>query len=57
MLLLSSADFFRFFFKTSFNNTLRVPNGLDPDQDSRSVGSDLYPNCLQRLSIDDKCRR
>ena len=29
----------------------------DPDQARRSVGSDLGPNCLQRLSADDKsCR-
>ena len=27
---------------------------LDPDQDRRSVGPDLDPNCLQRLSTDDK---
>ena len=34
----------------SFRNTIRVSNGLDPDQDRRSVGPDLGPNCLQRLS-------
>ena len=28
--------------------------GLDPDQDQRSVGPDLGPNCLQRLSADEK---
>ena len=27
---------------------------LYPDQDQRSVGPDLGPNCLQRLSADDK---
>ena len=27
---------------------------LDPDQDRRSVGPDLDPNGLQRLSADDK---
>ena len=27
--------------------------GLDPDQDRLSVGPDLGPNCLQRLSADD----
>ena len=27
---------------------------LDPDQDGHSVGPDLDPNCLQRLSADDK---
>ena len=31
-----------------------VSNCLDPDQDRRSVGSDLGPNCLQRLSADNK---
>ena len=35
-------------------NTIRVSNGLDPDQDQHSVGPDLGPNCLQRLSADDK---
>ena len=29
-------------------------NGFDPHQDQRSFGSDLDPNCLQRLSA-DKC--
>ena len=33
---------------------MRVSNGLDPDQDRRSVVPDLGPNCLQRLSADDK---
>ena len=28
--------------------------GSDPDQDQHSVGPDLGPNCLQRLSADDK---
>ena len=27
---------------------------LDADQVRRSVGTDLGPNCLQRLSADDK---
>ena len=35
-------------------NTFRVLNGLDPDQERHSVGPDLGPNCLQRLSADDK---
>ena len=30
--------------------------GLDPDQDLHSVVSDLGPNCLQRLSADNKRR-
>ena len=33
-----------------------MSNGLDPDQDRRSVGLDLGPNCLQRNSADDKLR-
>ena len=28
-----------------------------PDRDRRSVGPDLGPNCLQRLSADDKSGR
>ena len=35
----------------------RVLNELDPDQDRHSVGPDLGPTCLQRLSADDKIRR
>ena len=31
-----------------------MSNGLDPDQDPQNVGADLSPNCLQRLSADDK---
>ena len=38
------------FFKNSFRNTIRVSNSLDQDQDRSSVGPDLGPNCLQRLS-------
>ena len=33
-----------------------MSNGLDPDQDRHSVGPDLGPNCLQRISADDKSR-
>ena len=40
------------FFRISFRNTIRVSNCLDPDQDRRSVGPYLDPNCLQRLSAD-----
>ena len=52
MLLLSSADFLQneLFSKISFRNTIRVSNSLDTDQDRHSVGPDLDPNCLQRLS-------
>ena len=35
-------------------NTMRVLDGLNTDQDLGSVGPDLGPNCLQRLSADDK---
>ena len=31
-----------------------MSNSLDPDQDRPSVGPDLGPKCLQRLSADDK---
>ena len=31
-----------------------MSNGLDPDQEQRSVGPDLDPNCLHRLSAVDK---
>ena len=54
MLLLSSADFFFKikFSKNYFRNSIGVSNGLDPEP--TSVGSDLSPNCLHRLSVDDK---
>ena len=55
MLSLPSADiFFKLTFKTSFRNTMGVSNSLDPDQNQHSVDPDLGPNCLQRLSADDK---
>ena len=58
MLLLLSADFFSklTFSKNPFRNTSRVSNGFDPDQDRHTVGPDLGPNCLQRLSADDESR-
>ena len=34
--------------------TIRVSNGLDSDQHRHCVGPDLGPNCLQRLSEDNK---
>ena len=43
-----------FFSKISLRDTIRVSNGLDPDHDQHSVSTDLGPNCLQRLSTDDK---
>ena len=57
MLLMSSADFFSKLTvsKNSFRNTIRVSNGLDPDQNRHSVGPDLGLNCLQRLSDDKSC--
>ena len=42
------------FSNNSFRNTFRVSNDLDPDQDRSFGGPDLVPNCLQRLSADDK---
>ena len=44
------------FSKKSCMNTVRVSNALDPDQGRHSVGSDLGPNYLKRLSADDKSR-
>ena len=41
------------FQKNSLGKTIKVSNSLDPDQARRSVGPDLGPNCLQRLSADD----
>ena len=35
---------------------MSVSNSLDSDQDQCFVGPDLRPNCLQRLSADDKSR-
>ena len=40
--------------KNSCRNTIRVSNSLDPDQDRHFVGPDLGPNCLCRLSTDDR---
>ena len=56
MLLLSSVDFFQsyFFFNYFYRNTIRMSNGLDLDQDRPFVGPVLGPNCLQRLSADNK---
>ena len=57
MHLFPSADFFsKLTFSIFFMNTIRaeVLNTLDPDQDQHSVGADLGPNCLQRLSAEDK---
>ena len=43
-----------FFCCCFFRNTIRLANSLDRDQNGHSVGPDLGPNCLQRLSADDK---
>ena len=50
--ILLSVDLFQnhFFLKNYFRNTIRVSNGLNPDQERPYVGSDLAPTCLQRLS-------
>ena len=39
--------------KNSFGNTIRVSNGLDPDQALHIVGPDQDSICLQKLSADD----
>ena len=33
-----------------------MSNSLDPDQVRHSVGPDLVPNCLQKLSADDEAK-
>ena len=40
-----------------FRNTIRALTHLDPDQDQSSVGPDVGPICLQRLSADRKVAR
>ena len=42
------------FSKISFRNIIVVSNSLDSEKDGHSVGPDLGPNCMQRLSADDK---
>ena len=42
------------FLKNSLRNTVKVSNGLNPDQDQHFVGPDLGPICLQRLSAEEK---
>ena len=39
------------FWKIIFRNTIRVSNGLDPDQDRHVVDPDLGPNCLHRQQM------
>ena len=56
MLLLWSANLLQNqLFKKLFQKH-RVSNGLVPDQGGHSVGPDLCPNCLQRLSAGDQSR-
>ena len=38
----------------SFRKTIRVSNRLYPDQGGKKVGPDHCPNCLHKLSADDK---
>ena len=53
MLLLLSADFFKIkLFQKNHSGTQMECHGLDQDQDRHSLGPDLGPNCLQRLSAD-----
>ena len=42
------------FSKKFFQDTQSRSNRLDPDQDRHIVGPDLGPDCLQKLSADDK---
>ena len=39
-----------------FFNTIQVSNSLDPDQAQHFDWPDLGPDCLQRLSADNKSR-
>ena len=45
------------FSKLYFRNTIRVLNSLYRDWAQRFVGTDLGPNCLQRLAADGTIRR
>ena len=45
-----------FFKKQSYRHTITVSNSLDPHHARQVVRPDLGPNCLQRLSADDKSR-
>ena len=44
-------------FKKLFRNIIRESNSLDPDQEWHSVGPNLGPNLLQRLSADGTRRQ
>ena len=45
------------FTKTSFRNAIDVSNRLDPDQTRQNIGTNLGPNCLKRLSVDNSSRQ
>ena len=48
----------KLFQKFLFFRTGRLSKSLDPDQDRPSGGPDQGPNCLQRLTAEDKiCQR
>ena len=51
-ILLFNVPYFTLWMLDSFI-TIWVSSSLDPDQ-ARHVGPDLGPNCLQRLSTDNK---
>ena len=54
LLLLSPADFIKIvFFQKKKIQEYYQSVSLDPDQDRHSVGP-VVPNCLQRLSVDNK---
>ena len=44
------------FWMLDFFNTIQLSNSLDPDQVQHFEWPDLSPNCLQRLSADNKSR-
>ena len=44
----------KFFMILISADAFRASNSLDPDQDQHYVCPDLDPNCLQRISADDK---
>ena len=55
MLIFFKINFFEKFFQEYIQSV--ITNSLDPDQVRHSVGLDLGPNCLQRLSADDTRRQ
>ena len=47
MIICHGKIFFKInFFKSSFINTIKLSNSLDPDQARHYVGPDLGTNCL-----------